>query len=121
MQRSRPRHGIGWWMAIAGRVVVLVTALSPATLEAQRDGRLVSASTAEQRVVSPIPDLGWVYPDYIDWLERRSMLYQSQRLAPMVSGRGLQWQREFAEPQPRAVVRAASVWVLGYPGSVITR
>ncbi|HQE28984.1 MAG TPA: maltose alpha-D-glucosyltransferase [Phycisphaerae bacterium] len=121
MQRSRPRHGIGWWMAIAGRVVVLVTALSPVTLEAQRDGRLVSASTAEQRVVSPIPDLGWVYPDYIDWLERRSMLYQSQRLAPMVSGRGLQWQREFAEPQPRAVVRAASVWVLGYPGSVITR
>jgi maltose alpha-D-glucosyltransferase/alpha-amylase len=40
---------------------------------------------------------------------------------PLVSGQGMQWQRAYAEPQPRAVVQRASVWVLGYPGSVVTR
>jgi trehalose synthase len=63
----------------------------------------------------------WVSAEYIEWLEQRSMLEQSRRLMPLVSGRGMQWQHEYATPQPRAVVRKASVWVLGYPGSVITR
>jgi trehalose synthase len=63
----------------------------------------------------------WVAPEYIDWLERRSMLDQSRRLMPQVSGNGMQWRHEYAAPQPRAVVQKASVWVLGYPGSVITR
>lgn len=59
--------------------------------------------------------------EYIEWLESRSMLEQSQQLAHLVSGQGVQWQREYAKPQPRAVVQRASVWVLGYPGAVITR
>jgi len=49
------------------------------------------------------------------------MLGQSRPLMPLVSGQGMQWRREYAKPQPRAVVQKASVWVLGYPGSVITR
>jgi len=65
--------------------------------------------------------LPWVAPEYIDWLERRSMLDQSRRLMPKVSGQDLQWRHEYASPQPRALVQKASVWVLGYPGSVITR
>jgi trehalose synthase len=62
----------------------------------------------------------WVSAEYVDWLERRSMLEQSRQLAPLVSGEGMQWRHEYAEPQPRAVVQKASVWVLGYPGAVIT-
>src|SRR5438132_97012 len=63
----------------------------------------------------------WTSPAYIDWLERRSMLKQSEELTPRVFGKGAQWQHQFAEPQPRAAVEQASVWLLAYPGSVITR
>ena len=59
--------------------------------------------------------------EYVDWLEARSMLKQSQQLSSKLSGKGAQWQHEFAEPQPRAAIRQASVWLLAYPGSVITR
>ncbi len=62
----------------------------------------------------------WVSAEYIDWLERHSMLQQSQQLATLVSGQGMQWRHEYATPQPRAVAQKASVWVLGYPGAVIT-
>jgi maltose alpha-D-glucosyltransferase/alpha-amylase len=62
----------------------------------------------------------WVSAEYVDWLERRSMLEQSRQLAPLVSGEGMQWRHEYAEPQPLALVQKASVWVLGYPGAVIT-
>lgn len=57
---------------------------------------------------------------YIDWLEERSMLHQAARYARAVSGGGEQWQRRYARPQPRQLVRRASVWLLDYPGSVIT-
>ena len=63
----------------------------------------------------------WNSPAYVDWLERRSMLKQSEQLAPLVSGKKIQWQHQYAEPQPRAAVQQASVWLLAYPGSVITR
>jgi trehalose synthase len=63
----------------------------------------------------------WTSPAYIDWLERRSMLKQSEELAPGVSGKGAQWQHQFAEPQPHAAIQQASVWLLAYPGSVLTR
>jgi trehalose synthase len=63
----------------------------------------------------------WASAEYIGWLESRSMLEQSRQLAPLVSGQGMQWRHGYATPQPRAVVRKASVWVLGYPGAVITR
>ena len=42
-------------------------------------------------------------------------------VARAVAGSAVQWRRPYAEPQPREAVAAASVWVLGYPGSVITR
>src|SRR5579871_2193898 len=63
----------------------------------------------------------WNSPEYIDWLERQSMLKQSTEIAPSVSGKGTQWQRPYAEPQPRTFIRQSSVWLLAYPGSVITR
>jgi trehalose synthase len=59
--------------------------------------------------------------DYIEWLEARSMLSQSEKLSRDVSGKSAQWRHEFAEPQPRAAIQRASVWMLSYPASVITR
>lgn len=66
-------------------------------------------------------DRAWVQPEYITWLEQHSMLYQAAAMAARVSGRPAQWRHAYAQPQPRQVVQRASVWVLGYPGSVITR
>lgn len=76
---------------------------------------------ATPMAAAPATQRQWASPDYIHWLESRSMLAQSQQLAPLVSGQGMQWRHEFAMPQPRAVVQKAPVWVLGYPGAVITR
>src|SRR4051794_37719402 len=59
--------------------------------------------------------------DYIRWLEERSMLSQAARHARTVSGSGVQWLHRYARPQPRAAVRRASVWLLDYPGAVITK
>src|SRR4051812_10065867 len=58
---------------------------------------------------------------YLRWLEERSMLAQARRSALGVSGRGVQWRHPYGRPQPRAAVRQASVWLLDYPGSVVTR
>jgi trehalose synthase len=74
-----------------------------------------------ESVASPEAQRPWVAPEYIDWLERQSMLAQSGPLMRQVSGHGMQWRHEYASPQPQAVVQKASVWILGYPGSVITR
>jgi trehalose synthase len=63
----------------------------------------------------------WTYPAYITWLEKRSMLYQARLMSRKVSGGSFQWQHAYAEPQPREVVKRASVWMLAYPGAVITR
>src|SRR6478752_4725727 len=59
--------------------------------------------------------------EYVEWLENRSMLSQSGKLSPILSGKSAQWQHEFAQPQPRAAIKQASVWLLSYPASVITR
>ena len=58
--------------------------------------------------------------DYIPWLEERSMLRQAREAAATVSGRPNQWRHPYGSPQPRDAVRHASVWLLDYPGSVIT-
>lgn len=55
------------------------------------------------------------------WLEERSMLYQARQAAAAVSGQGVQWRHPYGRPQPREAVRHASVWLLDYPGSVITQ
>jgi maltose alpha-D-glucosyltransferase/alpha-amylase len=60
-------------------------------------------------------------PDYLAWLEQRSMLYQARQVAHEVSGHGVQWRHPYGRPQPRQAVRHASVWLLDYPGSVVTR
>jgi hypothetical protein len=49
------------------------------------------------------------------------MLSQAQKQAASISGSGVQWRHPYGEPQPRAAVQQASVWLLDYPGSVIPR
>jgi trehalose synthase len=58
--------------------------------------------------------------DYVQWLEERSMLFQARQQARSISGDGAQWRHAYGSPQPREAVKAASVWLLDYPGSVIT-
>lgn len=54
------------------------------------------------------------------WLEQHSMLHQARTVDDRVSGRPIQWRQPYGTPQPRAAVRHGSVWLLDYPGSVIT-
>ncbi|HVL76044.1 MAG TPA: hypothetical protein VM406_08510, partial [Noviherbaspirillum sp.] len=39
-------------------------------------------------------------PEYIQFLEENSMLYQAARVADPISGSGEQWRREFGVPRP---------------------
>src|SRR5688572_15159449 len=59
--------------------------------------------------------------DYVRWLEERSMLHQAREQADQISGSGVQWRHPYGDPRPREAVKTASVWLLDYPGSVITR
>ena len=60
-------------------------------------------------------------PEEVRWLEERSMLRQARDAAETVSGKAIQWRHRYGEPQPREAVKHAPVWLLDYPGSVITR
>src|SRR6476646_4458230 len=51
----------------------------------------------------------------IAWLEERSMLRQAGEAARGVSGKNVQWQHRYGDPQPREAVKHASVWLLDYP------
>lgn len=67
------------------------------------------------RALDPPQDAG-----YAEWLEKRSMLHAADRPANELEGDGAQWRPSFGTPQPQALVKAHSVWLLHYPGSVIT-
>ena len=49
------------------------------------------------------------------------MLYNAGKVDRTISGRGVQWRHPYSQRQTRELVSTASVWVLGYPGSMITR
>jgi trehalose synthase len=60
-------------------------------------------------------------PDYIEFLEQNSMLFQAEQEAAVISGEGVQWRHHYEDPEPAQFVQKASVWLLYYPGSVITK
>src|ERR1700758_2081062 len=60
-------------------------------------------------------------PQYIQFLEQNSMLFQADQEASNISGMGVQWQHHFSDSEPAQLVKKASVWLLYYPGSVITQ
>jgi trehalose synthase len=60
--------------------------------------------------------------EYINWLLKQSMLYQStEKLSKDVSGKGIQWRHSYFLPQPKEVVKRASAWLDIYPISMIGR
>jgi maltose alpha-D-glucosyltransferase/alpha-amylase len=56
----------------------------------------------------------------VESLEEQSMLFQAGLQSAKVSGKGDQWRHHFGDPQPTEMVKTASVWLLHYPGAVIT-
>jgi trehalose synthase len=58
--------------------------------------------------------------NYINFLEQNSMLFQADQEANTISGMGVQFQHHFDDPETSQFVQTASVWLLYYPGSVIT-
>jgi trehalose synthase len=81
---------------------------------------LVLGGLAATAKTQPASDRPATPADEVRWLEARSMLVQARDAAATVSGRPVQWQHRYGEPQPREAVRHASVWLLDYPGSVVT-
>src|ERR1700730_5741365 len=59
-------------------------------------------------------------PDYIQFLQQNSMLFQAEREATTISGEGVQWRHTYDNPEPKQLVDNASTWFLNYPGSAIT-
>ena len=57
--------------------------------------------------------------EYIKFLEENSMLFNASELAETISGKGIQWRHEYAEPQAERVIKKASVWFDSYPAAII--
>src|SRR5438874_713140 len=99
-----PATSHGRRVALAALAALCGTLLAGLTLRSRSQPRDAAPDQAELR-----------------WLEERSMLRQARQAALAVSGRGVQWRHPYARPQPREAVARASVWLLDYPGSVITQ
>src|SRR5262245_44022145 len=99
------------WAPIA--LVELILILGYLASHANAQTTAVAEKLSAERTSSTMED--------VEWLEARSMLSQSGKLSQELSGKSAQWQHEFAEPQPRGAIQRASVWLLAYPDSVITR
>ena len=59
-------------------------------------------------------------PAYVAWLEQQSMLHDATQLGRQLAGHAAMWANPYANPDPRAAVRQASVWFTAYPISHIT-
>src|SRR5512141_2205329 len=58
-------------------------------------------------------------PAYVAWLVGESMLHDAVETGRQLTGLGAMWQNSYALPDPRAAVRAASVWYTAYPTSLV--
>ena len=54
-------------------------------------------------------------PAYVSWLEQQSMLHDAIMLGRQLAGHHAMWASPYANPDPRAAVRQASVWFTAYP------
>jgi len=112
MMLTRDQHARSAFFATLPAILMLLSS----TARAQ-------ASPVQVRPPAPeaIDSQTWFDEHYVAWLEKHSMLGQANALAAELRGSDLPWQHRYAQPQPREAVKAASVWLLNYPGSVITR
>ena len=89
---------------------------------AQRFSSAASSAKGQLAISSKSQADNYNSPAYIDWLKNQSMLYQAkEKLAKNVSGKGIQWRHSYFLPQPKQVVKRASVWLDIYPISMIAR
>lgn len=54
-------------------------------------------------------------------LESKSMLFQAKKIAKLVSGKGIEWQKPYGSPQHQELRKKASVWIDFYPAAILTR
>ena len=96
------------------------TSSAPTISASRRTGR---PGTRSWRTVSePVPVEGPATgdnPAYVAWLVSESMLHDATETGRQLTGLGAMWQNSYALPDPRAAVRAASVWYTAYPTSLV--
>ena len=60
-------------------------------------------------------------PEYIQFLQQNSMIYEADQEADVISGQGVQWRHSYQTPEAGQLVTKASTWFLDYPASVIPK
>ena len=73
-----------------------------------------------ETVLSPPFEPDGRNPAYVSWLEQQSMLHDAILLGRQLAGHHAMWASPYANPDPRAAVRQASVWFTAYPLSLMT-
>ncbi|MCU1378178.1 MAG: trehalose synthase [Acidimicrobiales bacterium] len=101
----------------AGSQTSAQTTTSQSTTSQTTTSQTTTSTTTSQTTTSQAPT---VNPD-LQSLEEHSMLFQADLQDEGISGKGVQWREDFGQPEPNKLVNAASVWLLYYPGSVITK
>jgi len=101
-----------WQCNIGAALSLLVSSCLSRPAIAQRTAAPAAKQSAVEQASSAL--------EYCQWLEQRSMLKQSEELAS-ISAKRAQLQHQYAEPQPRAAIEQAPVWLSAVPESVIER
>jgi trehalose synthase len=60
-------------------------------------------------------------PQYIQFLQQNSMIYEADQEADVISGQGVQWRHSYQTPEAGQLVTKSSTWLLDYPASVIPK
>jgi trehalose synthase len=94
---------------------------SASQVSSQSQPSTSSSPASAQTPTAQTPTAQTPSPDYINFLEQNSMLYQADQEAEKISGMADQWQHDYSQPKPDQVVKQSSVWFLYYPASVITK
>jgi trehalose synthase len=83
--------------------------------------RLRGAGSATEPATEPAGEAVGTNPVYVQWLVEQSMLQDARMLGAQLTGAGSMWQNPFAQPNPRAAIAQAHVWLTAYPSSFITQ
>ncbi len=110
----------GWLRPAAAIAATLLSLSCAPPFRADTEEPRPPARAAGSQAVEGV-EAGCDGEDYIRWLEERSILHQAEQALPSFDESRAARQHPYAVPRPDAVVKEGSVWVLGYPGSVITR
>jgi maltose alpha-D-glucosyltransferase/alpha-amylase len=59
--------------------------------------------------------------EYISWLEKQSMLFNSFQLSKTISGSCIQWRHPYGIAHSKEACNLAPVWFTAYPSSIISK